>query len=138
MLSNLLLRLLLRRDLLSRPDKAVDFAGSITYRKPVHRDPTHFAAGSYDPKSFIKVSRLRSFSKLRQNMNAVFGMDQFFVGRWIFEQTFARTPGDRLISFGDVKGLLGLRVNHPEDFLNVVCHLLKSFFGIELHLLGAP
>src|SRR5208282_3274421 len=47
-------------------------------------------------------------------------------------------PGDRLISFGDVKSLFGLRVNHPEDFLNVVCHLLEAFFGIELYLLGAP
>ena len=46
--------------------------------------------------------------------------------------------GDRLISFGDVKGFLGLRVNHPEDFLNVVRHLLEPLFGVELHFLGAP
>jgi hypothetical protein len=26
----------------------------------------------------------------------------------------------------------------PEDFLNVVCHLLEAFFGVELYLLGAP
>ena len=68
-------------------------------------------------------------------MNAVFGMDELFVRRRIFQQTLARTPGDRLISFGDVKSLLGLRVNHPDDFLDVVCHLLEPFFGIELYLL---
>jgi len=71
-------------------------------------------------------------------MNAVFGMDEFFVRRRIFQQTLARTSGDRLISFGDVKSLFGLGVNHPEDFLNVVCHLLEPFFGVELYLLGAP
>jgi hypothetical protein len=27
---------------------------------------------------------------------------------------------------------------HWEDFLNVVCHLLEPFFGVELHSLGAP
>jgi hypothetical protein len=70
-------------------------------------------------------------------MNAVFGMDQFFVRRRIFEQTLAGTSGNRLISRGDGKDLFGLRVNHPEDFLNVVCHLLEPFFGVELYLLGA-
>jgi hypothetical protein len=69
-------------------------------------------------------------------MNAVFGMDQFFVRRRIFEQTLAGTSGDRLISCGNGKGLFGLRVNHPEDFLNVVCHLLEPFFSVELYLLG--
>jgi hypothetical protein len=137
-LGNLVLRFLLRSDIPSRADKTVDFAGSISYRKPMHRDPTDFAAGAHDPKSFIEVSCLRSFSKLCQHMNAVFGMDESFVRRRIFQQTLARTSGDRLISFGDVKGLFGLRVNHPEDFLNVVCHLLEPFFGVELYLLGAP
>jgi hypothetical protein len=138
MLGNLVLRFLLCSDFSSRADKTVDFAGSIPYRKPMHRDPTHFAAGAHDPKSFIEVPCLRSFSKLCQHMNAVFGMDEFFVRRRIFEQTLARTSGDRLISCGDGKGLFGLRVNHPEDFLNVVCHLLEPFFGVELYLLGAP
>lgn len=138
MLGNLILCFLLCCDFSNRADKTVDFAGRISYRKPMHRDPTHFAAGAHDPKSFIEVPCLRSFSKLCQHMNAVFGMDELFVRRRIFQQTLARTTGDRLISFGDVKSLLGLRVDHPEDFLNVVCHLLEPFFGVELHLLGAP
>jgi hypothetical protein len=70
-------------------------------------------------------------------MNAVFGVDQFFVRRRILEQALARTSGDRLISCGDGKGLFGLRVNHPKDLLNVVCHLLEPLFGVELHMLGA-
>jgi hypothetical protein len=104
----------------------------------MHRDPTDFAAGAHDPKSLLEVPSLRSFSKLCQHMNAVFGIDELFVRRRVFQQTLARMSGNRLISLGDVKGLLGLRVNHPEDFLNIVCHLLEPFFGIELYLLGAP
>jgi hypothetical protein len=137
-LGNLVLCFLLRSDIPSRADKTVDFAGSIPYRKPMHRDPTDFAGGTHDPKSFVEVPCLRSFSKLCQHMNAIFGMDELFVRRRVFQQTLARMSGNRLISFGDVKGLLCLRVNHPEDFLNVVCHLLEPFFGVELHLLGAP
>jgi hypothetical protein len=137
-LGNLFLRFLLCRDFSNRADKTVDFAGSIPYRKSVHRDPADFAAGAHDPKSFIEVPCLRSFSKLCQHMKAVFGMDEFFVRRRIFQQTLARTSGDRLISCGDGKDLFGLRVNHPEDFLNVVCHLLEPFFGVELYFLGAP
>ena len=79
----------------------------------MHRDPTNFAAGRHDPYSFIEVSCLRSFSKFCQHMNTVFGMDEFFVRRRIFQETLTRMSGDRLISFGDVKGFLGLRVNHP-------------------------
>src|SRR5580658_4754268 len=70
-------------------------------------------------------------------MHAVFGMNEFFVRRRISQQTLARPSGDRLISFSDVKGLFGLRVNHPEDLLNVVCHLLEPLFSIELYVLGA-
>jgi hypothetical protein len=104
----------------------------------MHRDPAHFAARAHNPKSFIEVPCLRSFSKLCQHMNAVFGVDEFFVRRRIVQQTLARTPGDRFIGFGDVKGLFGFGVNHPEDFLNVVRHLLEPFFGVELYFLGAP
>ena len=71
-------------------------------------------------------------------MNSIFGMDEIFVRRRIFQQTLARTAGNRLVSRVHVEGLLGLRVNHPDDFLNVVCHLLEPFFGVELHLLGSP
>jgi hypothetical protein len=136
-LGNLVLRFLLRSDIPSRADKTVDFAGSISYRKPMYRDPTDFAVGAHNPKSFIEVPCLRSFSKLCQHMNAVLGMDESFVRRRIFQQTLAGMSGDRLISCGDGKGLFGLRVNHPEDFLNVVCHLLEPFFGVELYFLGA-
>src|ERR1700728_4633956 len=138
MLGNLVLRFLLRSDISSRADKTVDFAGGIPYRKPMHRDPAHFAAGAHDPKSFIEVPRLRSLSKLCQHMNAVFGMDEFFVRRRIVQQTLARLSGDRLISCGDGKSLFGLGINHPEDFLNVVRHLLEPFFCVELYLLGTP
>ena len=104
----------------------------------MHRHPSHFPVGTHDPKSFIEVSRLRCLSKLCKHMNSIFGMDEIFVRRRIFQQTLARTSGNRLVSLVHVEGLLGLRVNHPDDFLNVVCHLLEPFFGIELYLLGAP
>jgi hypothetical protein len=88
-LRNLVLRFFLCGDFSNRADKTVNSAAAIPYWKPMHRHPAHFAGGPHDAKSFIEVPCLRSFSKLCQHMNAVFGMDELFVRRRIFQQTLA-------------------------------------------------
>ena len=46
-------------------------------------------------------------------------------------QTLAGAAGDRFVGLVDVDCLLGLRIEHPEDFLDVVRHLLKVVLGGE-------
>lgn len=88
-------------------------------------DPAHFAAGPYDPEPLIKLSVLCCFVEFSKHVSTVVGVDDFFIRRGILHQRLARTPGDGLIGLVDVKSLLALGIDHPEDFLDIAGHLLE-------------
>ena len=52
-------------------------------------------------------------------------MDYLFISIGTSSQAFASAVGYGLVGLVNVQRLLSSGINHPENFLNVVCHLLK-------------
>ncbi len=65
-------------------------------------------------------------------MDAVFKVNEVFIGRGILQQGLTRPSGDRLVSFVDIQSFLGPGVDHPEDLPNVACHLLEPLLAFAV------
>src|SRR6202451_2760027 len=125
----LLFRFLLRRNLNNGSDEAANLACAVSHRKAMGPDPAHFTVGPDDAEPLIELLVLSCFLKFCKYMDAVVGVNDLRIRRWVLHQRLAGTPGDCLVGWVDVKSFLAVSIDHPEDFLNVAGHLLELAFG---------
>ena len=57
-------------------------------------------------------------------------MDDLFVGRRVFEQRLAGASGDGFVRRIDKGRFFRLCIDHPEDFLDVVGHLVEFLLAV--------
>jgi hypothetical protein len=55
-------------------------------------------------------------------------MDDFLIGQWVGFESSEGASGYGFVGGIRIKRLPSLRINHPENFVDVVSHLPKSLF----------
>ena len=131
-----LFRLFLRSNLKRSTHEPANLTFGIPNRKAADPHPADFAPGRDDPESFVEVPAPGGLVEFREHMNPVLSMDEFFVRGGVLVQRLAGMAGDGLISGIHKERFLGFGIDHPEDFLDVVRHLLKAFLAFEERHLG--
>src|SRR6266478_2919024 len=118
-------------DFVRGSDEPANRAAGIPYWKSPHPDPAHLTAGPYDPEPLVELPGLRGLFEFAENASTIFRMDRLFIRRWVLFQALAGASGYGFIGAVDVESLLGGCINHPEDFLNIVRHLLELVFRCQ-------
>src|ERR1700757_5182492 len=98
------------RDVERRPKKLPDHVVNGGNGIALDPHPAHSAVSTNDAEFLIEVSCMDGVFEFRQYTNAVGGMNEVFVRRWVSFDAFKRPPGECLIGAIDREHLFGRSV----------------------------
>ena len=116
-------------DVLGRSDESANLALRVPDWETVNPHPADRMVGSDDSELLIELSGMGCLFKSSQNADTIFGVKEFLIRRGVFAERVTRAAGDRLKRLVDVDDFFCVRIEHPEDLLDVCGHLLESFFA---------
>ena len=112
------------------PPRRVIFSAGIFPGKAADPDPAKFTTWPDDTKSFVEVSGLGRLFNLCQHVSSIVPMNDLLIRGRFFDQGLAGAASDGFVFRVDEGGFLGLGVDHPEDFLDVVGHLVEFLLPV--------
>src|ERR1700678_2294101 len=98
--------------------------------KAANPNPANLTLRPDDTKPSFEVAALRRLLKLSEHVSSVLGMDCLLIRGGFLNQGLTGAAGDRFVGGIDIGSCPRLGVDHPEDFLNVVGHLMKLLLPV--------
>src|ERR1700733_13972565 len=85
----------------------------------------------YNTKLFVEFSGSCCLLQSGKDANTILGMEHLLIGDGIITKCRTRTPRDCLVRWCDEDDVFRFGIHHPEDFLDVVGHLLEPFVALS-------